>query len=167
MVGPGGPTATPSAFPPVRAGRINFDGMEGRRIKFDVTDTTFTSHGATLVGRLILPKGTAVVPIVTLVHGAEHDSARRFNALQRMLPAEEVGAFVFDKRGTGGSDCSYSQDFNLLADDAVAAMREAKRLSGGAQDGSAIRLEAKADGPRRLRRIARTWTLSSFASASQ
>ena len=112
------------------AGRINFDGVEGRRVRFDVTDTTFTSHGATLAGRLILPKGTGVVPIVILVHGAEHDSARQFNALQRMLPAEKVGAFVFDKRGTGGSDGSYSQDFNLLADDAVAAMREAKRLSG-------------------------------------
>jgi pimeloyl-ACP methyl ester carboxylesterase len=112
------------------AGRINFDGGEGRRVRFNVTDTTFTSHGATLAGRLILPKGTDVVPIVILLHGAEHDSARQFDALQRMLPAEEVGAFVFDKRGTGGSDGSYSQDFNLLADDAVAAMREAKRLSG-------------------------------------
>lgn len=112
------------------AGRINFDGVEGRRVRFDVTDTTFTSHGATLAGRLILPKGTGVVPVVILLHGAEHDSARQFDALQRMLPAEKVGAFVFDKRGTGGSDGSYSQDFDLLAEDAVAAMREAKRLSG-------------------------------------
>lgn len=112
------------------AGRINFDGVEGRRIKFDVTETTFTSHGARLAGRLILPKGTAVVPIVILLHGAEHDSARQSYALQRMLPAEQVGAFVFDKRGTGGSGGSYSQDFNLLADDAVAGLREAKRLAG-------------------------------------
>jgi pimeloyl-ACP methyl ester carboxylesterase len=111
-------------------GRIDFAGMEGRRIAFDVTDTTFTSHGTTLVGRLILPKGSGVVPIVVLMHGAEHDSARQSYALQRMLPAENVGAFVFDKRGTGESGGSYSQEFNLLADDAVAAMREAKRLAG-------------------------------------
>ena len=104
--------------------------MEGRRLKFDVTETTFTSHGARLAGRLILPKGTAAVPIVILLHGAEHDSARQSYALQRMLPAEQVGAFVFDKRGTGGSGGSYSQDFNLLADDAVAGLREAKRLAG-------------------------------------
>ena len=110
-------------------GRIKFDGMEGRRLTFDVTDTTFTSHNAALAGRLILPKGTGTVPIVILLHGAEHDSARQFNALQRMLPAENVGAFVFDKRGTGGSNGDYSQDFDLLADDAVAAMREARRLS--------------------------------------
>jgi pimeloyl-ACP methyl ester carboxylesterase len=126
----GRPDGKSVRFSACAAGRINFDGVEGRRIEFDVTDTTFTSHGAALAGRLILPKGTAVVPIVILVHGAEHDSARQFNELQRMLPAEEVGAFVFDKRGTGGSDGSYTQDFNLLAEDAVAAMREAKRLAG-------------------------------------
>jgi dienelactone hydrolase len=126
----GRPDGKSVRFSACKAGRINFDGVEGRRIEFDVTDTAFTSHGTTLAGRLILPKNTAVVPIVILVHGAEHDSARQFNSLQRMLPAEEVGAFVFDKRGTGGSGGSYSQDFDLLADDAVAAMHEAKRLSG-------------------------------------
>src|SRR3984957_17265649 len=126
----GRPDGKSVRFSSCAAGRINFDGVEGQRIKFDVTDTTFTSHGVKLAGQLILPKGTAAVPVVVLLHGAEHDSARRFNALQRMLPAEDVGAFVFDKRGTGGAGGSYSQDFNVLADDAVAAMREAKRLSG-------------------------------------
>jgi pimeloyl-ACP methyl ester carboxylesterase len=126
----GRPDAKSIRFSGCEAGRINFSGVEGRRIKFDVTETAFTSHGARLAGRLILPKGTAVVPIVILLHGAEHDSARQSYALQRMLPAEQVGAFVFDKRGTGGSGGSYSQDFNLLADDAVAGLREAKRLAG-------------------------------------
>ena len=84
----------------------------------------------TLAGRLLLPKGSATVPIVVLVHGSEHDSARDFNPLQRILPAEGVGSFVYDKRGTGASGGDYSQDFSLLADDVVAAMREAKRLAG-------------------------------------
>ena len=126
----GRPDGKSIRFSGCEADRINFDGVEGRRVKFDVTETTFTSHGARLAGRLILPKGTAAVPIVILLHGAEHDSARQFYALQRMLPAEQVGAFVFDKRGTGGSGGSYSQDFNLLADDAVAGLRAAKRLAG-------------------------------------
>jgi uncharacterized protein len=112
------------------AGRITFDGMKGQRLAFDTTDTTFTSHGTTLVGRLLLPKGTATVPIVVLLHGAEHLSARDFDPLQRLLPAEGVGAFVFDKRGTGASGGTYSQDFSLLADDGVSAMQEAKRLAG-------------------------------------
>jgi pimeloyl-ACP methyl ester carboxylesterase len=111
-------------------GRITFDGLEGRRLAFDVTDTTFTSHGTMLTGRLIVPRGTSAVPIVVLLHGAEHDSAREFNPLQRLLPAEGVGAFVFDKRGTGASGGTYSQDFSLLADDDVSAMHEAKSLAG-------------------------------------
>jgi pimeloyl-ACP methyl ester carboxylesterase len=112
------------------AGRITFDGMKGQHLAFDATDTTFTSHGTTLAGRLLLPKGMAAVPIVVLLHGAEHDSARGFDPLQRLLPAEGVGAFVFDKRGTGASGGTYSQDFSLLADDGVSAMHEAKRLAG-------------------------------------
>jgi pimeloyl-ACP methyl ester carboxylesterase len=65
-----------------------------------------------------------------LVHGAEHESARESYALQRLLQTEAVGAFVYDKRGTGGSAGKYTQDFDVLADDAVAAMREAKRIAG-------------------------------------
>jgi uncharacterized protein len=109
---------------------LQFDGLAGRRIAFDLADTRFASHGVTLAGRLVLPRGGAQVPIVVLVHGAEHVSAREDYFLQRLLPAEGAGAFVYDKRGTGGSGGEYSQDFSLLADDAVAAMREARRLAG-------------------------------------
>ncbi len=125
----GRPDGKTVRLPECATGSIAFDGIEGRRLAFEMTETTFTSHGTTLVGRLILPKGAAAVPIVILLQGAEHDSARQFNALQRLLPAEGVGTFVFDKRGTGASGGTYSQDFSLLADDDVAAMHEAKRLA--------------------------------------
>ena len=126
----GRPDGKSARFSECAEGRITFDGLEGHRLDLDVRETTFTSHGVTLAGRLLIQKGSAAVPIVVLVHGAEHDSARDFNPLQRILPAEGVGSFVFDKRGTGASGGDYSQDFSLLADDAVAAMREAKRLAG-------------------------------------
>src|SRR5437667_8452759 len=77
-----------------------------------------------------MPKSNDPVPIVVLIHGAERDSARDSYAVQRLLPAENVGAFGYDKRGTGGSDGKYTQDFDTLADDAIAAMREAKRIAG-------------------------------------
>src|SRR6185437_13447201 len=57
-------------------GKITFDGTPGRRIEFDVTETTFDGAGARLAGRLVMPKGSGRVPIVVLVHGSEHDSAR-------------------------------------------------------------------------------------------
>jgi pimeloyl-ACP methyl ester carboxylesterase len=119
------------SFTRCAAGEIEFDGTKGRRIPFDVSETMFGGHGGVkLAGRLVLPKGDDPVPIVVLVHGAERDSAREWYALQRLLPAENVGAFVYDKRGTGGSQGSYTQDFDILADDAVSAMREAKRIAG-------------------------------------
>ena len=109
---------------------IDFNGDSGRRMAFDVKDATFESHGVTLVGRLVMPKGTDEVPVVVLVHGSEPDSALTYYSLQRMLPAAGVGAFVYDKRGTGKSGGHYTQDFDLLADDADAAVEEARRLAG-------------------------------------
>lgn len=111
-------------------GGINFDGQAGTRIRFVVKNTTFVSHGVKLVGRLVMPVGTGKVPVAVLIHGAEHDSALTGYSLQRMLPAAGIGAFVFDKRGTGVSGGQYTQDFALLADDDVAAMEEAKKLAG-------------------------------------
>jgi pimeloyl-ACP methyl ester carboxylesterase len=119
------------SFARCATGEIEFDGKKAQRIPFDVTNTVFEGRGGVkLAGRLVLPKSKNPVPIVILVHGAERDSARESYALQRLLPAENVGVFVYDKRGTGGSGGKYTQDFDTLADDAVAAMREAKRIAG-------------------------------------
>jgi dienelactone hydrolase len=111
-------------------GEITFGKEAGKRVAFDVHNTRFESGGVNLVGRLVMPKGTGRVPVVVLVHGSEHDSALKSYALQRMFPAQGIGAFVYDKRGTGLSGGRYTQDFNVLANDAVAAMKEARRLSG-------------------------------------
>jgi hypothetical protein len=104
--------------------------VKGQRIALAVTDTRFQRDGVSLAGRLVMPKGSATVPIVILLSGSEDSSARDFFALQRMFPSEGIGAFVYDKRGTGASGGEYSQDYMLLAEDAVAAMREARRLAG-------------------------------------
>ena len=118
------------SFPDCAGGRVVFNGVRGSRIAFEAHDTSFVSHGTRLVGRLVLPAGQDKVPIVVLVHGSEHDSALTYYSLQRMLPAQGIGAFVFDKRGTGASGGQYTQDFSLLADDDVAAMQQARQLAG-------------------------------------
>ena len=115
-------------------GEINFDGVKGKRIAFDVTETKFQGAGVSLAGRLVMPKGSSRVPIAVLIHGSEHDSARDFYALQRQFPAAGIGAFVYDKRGTGASTGRYTQDYLLLAEDAIAAVHEAKRLAHGRAD---------------------------------
>ena len=125
------PDGHTASFTHCAAGELEFDGKKADRIPFDTTDTMFEGRGGIkLAGRLVLPKTNDPVSIVILVHGAERDSARDSYALQRLLPAENVGAFVYDKRGTGGSAGKYTQDFETLADDAVAALREAKRIAG-------------------------------------
>src|SRR6185312_17519435 len=86
--------------------------------------------GVQLAGQLVMPPGTGKVPIVVLVHGSERASALKFYSLQRQLPADGIGVFVYDKRGTGKSGGVYTQNYLLLADDAIAAINEAKRLAG-------------------------------------
>jgi hypothetical protein len=126
----GRPDGKRVSFSDCRAGEITFDGVKGSRIALEVTETRFRGAGVELAGRLLMPGGAAPVPIVVLVHGSERQSARDFYFLQRLLPSQGIGAFVYDKRGTGDSGGRYSQDYLLLAEDAVAAMREARRLAG-------------------------------------
>lgn len=103
---------------------------DGTRQTFDVTDATFESHGLKLAGRLVMPRLEGAIPVAVMVHGSERDSAILFNRMQYLLPASGVGVFVYDKRGTGKSQGSYSQDFHLLSDDAAAALRQARAMAG-------------------------------------
>jgi pimeloyl-ACP methyl ester carboxylesterase len=125
----GRPDGKRVSFTDCGTGRIVFADVLGQRIVLDVTNTVFDSGGVQLAGRLVMPRGHGRVPIVVLVQGSEHESARDFYSLQRQLPTEGIGVFVYDKRGTGASGGLYSQDYLMLADDAIAAMREAKRLA--------------------------------------
>ena len=126
----GRPDGKSASFSDCDSGSLNFDGVRGERIVFKVRNTVFSSHDTNLAGRLVMPSGEGKVSVVVLLHGSEQDSALDTYSLQRMLPAHGVGAFVYDKRGTGRSAGTYTQDFTLLAEDAVAAMREARRLAG-------------------------------------
>jgi len=118
------------SFADCAEGTLAFAGVAGEKIGFDVTETRFEGAGVTLAGRLTLPPGNGRVPIVVLVHGAEHSSALDTYTLQRQFASEGIGVFAYDKRGTGKSGGRYSQDYLVLATDVIAAMREAKRLAG-------------------------------------
>jgi pimeloyl-ACP methyl ester carboxylesterase len=104
--------------------------LTGTRQTFDFTEATFDSHGKKLFGRLVMPRLEGAIPVAVLVHGSEADSAVVFNRLQYLLPANGIGVFVYDKRGTGKSQGKYTQDFDLLADDAAAALTKARELAG-------------------------------------
>ena len=89
---------------------IRFDGVKGRRLPLIQTDTRFQGSGVMLAGRLTLPPGDARVPIVVLIHGAEHSSALEDYSLQREFASAGIGVFAYDKRGTGASEGRYTQN---------------------------------------------------------
>ena len=117
-------------FGPCSAREIRFGDAAARRVDLEVTDTTFRSGDLSLRGRLVMPAVSTPVPVVVLVHGSERYSGVDLYHEQHLLPANGIGVFVYDKRGTGGSAGAYTQDFSALAGDAVAALAEARRLAG-------------------------------------
>lgn len=96
------------------------------------SNTRFASNGVMLAGRLMEAPGAGRdTPLVVYAHGSEGsgwiDRARD----PYQLVGRGVSVFVYDKRGTGLSEGEYTQNFPRLADDLVAASREAQRLAQG------------------------------------
>jgi uncharacterized protein len=96
------------------------------------TDVTFESVATKLEGRLIEPAGAVEPdrPLVVMVHGSEKTPALQ-NIYAYMLAAQGIAVFVYDKRGTGSSAGEYTQNFELLADDASAALAKARTVAAG------------------------------------
>jgi len=89
--------------------------------------------GAVLVGELLEPMGpdvASVRPLLVMVHGSETEPAIGNNRAY-LMAAQGITVFTYDKRGTGQSGGFYTQNFELLADDAAAAMAHAQRLAQG------------------------------------
>ncbi len=108
------------------------DGTEERWQQFPLTttDTRFTSVETELAGRLLEPRGEGKRPLVVMVHGSERTAARN-SQYPYSLAAQGITVFVYDKRGTGNSGGEYTQNFELLAADAAAALAHAKTMTVG------------------------------------
>jgi pimeloyl-ACP methyl ester carboxylesterase len=113
--------------------RLTIDGVaaEARKNSFVVTETRFRGVDGERAGHLVMPENGEAKAIVVIVHGSEKWSAVQGERLQTLLPHYGIAVFVYDKRGTGGSEGKYTQDFDILAGDAMAAAAEARQLFGG------------------------------------
>lgn len=101
------------------------------RLKIKNSATKFASVATTLAGELMEPlwlDGPA--PLVVMVHGSERTPAIG-SQYAYALAAQGIAVFVYDKRGTGASQGEYTQNFELLADDAVAALAQARDMMKG------------------------------------
>lgn len=103
-----------------------------KKIEFDRTDKSFASANTNLMGQLIERKDLSITdaPLLVMVHGSEREAAIG-SSRSLLLASMGLRVFVYDKRGTGRSGGLYTQNFELLADDAVAAMQSARELAKG------------------------------------
>lgn len=120
-----------------RAGFLLVTSSDGRtetwsKLPLRVTNTSFKSQGIRLAGQLIEPLDlNQSPPLVVMVHGSERVGWIDRVPYPFLAAAQGVSAFIYDKRGTGLSDGEYNQNFTTLAEDAVAASIEARRLASG------------------------------------
>lgn len=126
--------AATATFDDCADGRVKFNlggsALEGDRIAYVIKETKFAGVDGERAGRLVLPPDGKAKAIVVSIHGSERWSGRTGERLQTLMPAYGIGVFAYDKRGTGESEGKYTQDFDVLAGDAVLAAKEARRLYG-------------------------------------
>jgi hypothetical protein len=122
---------------PVRA-TVAFDSAAGRpegltwrsrgglerahRVDLPEIDGRFSSDGLELRAKLVLPEGKGPHPAVVFVHGSGANSAVDTYYNPYLAAANGIAGLVYDKRGTGGSQGRYTQNFHRLSDDTAAAV---------------------------------------------
>lgn len=125
--------ATTDAGVPLACGSsdVTVGGKSWTPVAFRETPATFDSVGTKMTGVLIEPPGNdARRPLVVMVHGSERTSPIG-GVYGYAMAAQGISVFVYDKRGTGGSDGEYTQNFELLAADAAKALDTAKGMAAG------------------------------------
>ncbi len=122
--------------------------VQARRIDLPERTEMFPSGDLQLRGKLVLPEasdqGAGPFPAVIIVHGSESDSAVDHYYEPYMYAANGFAALAFDKRGTGQSQGEYLQNFHVLSDDVVAAIRWLRAQPG--IDGNRIHLAGFSQG---------------------
>jgi uncharacterized protein len=130
--------STADAASPVACdqGAVMVRETEGRsqrwpRLEIRNSATKFASVATTLAGELMEPLWQDKPgPLVVMVHGSERTPAIG-SPYAYALAAQGIAVFVYDKRGTGASQGEYTQNFELLADDAAAALAHARGMMKG------------------------------------
>ncbi len=125
--------ATSDSAAPLRCGATSIDvqGQAWKPIAFRETPATFDSVGTRLNGVLIEPPGDDPQrPLVVMVHGSERSSPIG-GLYGYAMAAQGISVLVYDKRGTGASEGEYTQNFELLASDAAAALDKARSMLPG------------------------------------
>ncbi len=92
------------------------------RINLSESVFTFQSGDLKLRGKLVLPQGSGQFPAVVIVHGSGDESAVETYFHPYLFATHGIATMVYDKRGTGQSEGSFTQNFQVLARDTLAAV---------------------------------------------
>lgn len=104
---------------------------QGLRIRLVEKETSFTSDGIKLHGKLVLPANARADSLAVWIEGSNNDPSTDDTVWQYELARRGVATFVHDKRGTGASGGALTSDFYVRARDTAAAIEEARRLAPG------------------------------------
>jgi|GEM_PF-3325938 len=101
-------------------------------VPYETKDLTFDSSGVVLSGRLLAPRRAGKFPLIIYVTGSGDDDVTDGfypRMLANAVAPSGIGIFVYNKRGVGKSQGTYSQTkFDERAQDTAAAFRFAKTL---------------------------------------
>ena len=103
----------------------------GIRLGLVEKDTSFTSDGVALHGKLILPADGRATSAAVWIEGSNNDPSTDDAVWQYELARRGIAVFVYDKRGTGASAGALSSDFHARARDTAAAVQAVRRLAPG------------------------------------
>lgn len=100
-------------------------GPTQRAIRLDLPETDFKLRSGHLLlrARLLTPPGAGPFPAVVIVQGSEKASAVDTYYEPYLFAANGIATLVYDKRGTGGSEGTYTENFHVLARDVEAAVK--------------------------------------------
>jgi dienelactone hydrolase len=122
--------------------------VHARRVDLPEHTSMFASGDLQLRGKVVLPDastyGPGPYPTVVIVHGSEDYSAVDYYCDPYLYAANGFAALAFDKRGTGESQGKYLQNFHVLSDDVLAAVRWLRTQPG--IDGNRIHLAGFSQG---------------------
>lgn len=136
------------AFAPCSAGTLQatFAGRSwaGTKLPIVVRDTSFTSDGIKLQGKLVYPAFRRTEVAAVWIEGSNNDPSTDDAIWPYELARRGIAVFVYDKRGTGASDGEQSSNFRVRARDTAAAVRALREIAptigkvgviGGSQGG--------------------------------
>ncbi len=126
------------AFESCAAGRLRLTRgrsvEQGVRLPLAETETSFSSGGVTLHGKLVMTRRERPKALAVWIDGSNNDPSTDDAVWQYELARRGVAVFVYDKRGTGASAGALSADFQVRARDTAAAVIEARRLAPGVRE---------------------------------